>query len=120
MALGDPASVPAGKYARAAFEKLGLWELVEPHSAYTDNVRGALVFVAREEAPLAVVYATDAASEAKVKIVATFPKDSHPPIVYPISLTATAGGEEPKKFLNFLKSSEGARAFTKQGFVVLR
>lgn len=120
ITTGDPASVPVGKYARAALEKLGLWEIAEPHFAFTDNVRAALMFVAREEAPLGVVYFSDAKSEPKVKIVATFPTESHPPIVYPVALTAAAQGEAPKKLLAFLKSKAAGEIFTDQGFSLAR
>jgi molybdate transport system substrate-binding protein len=119
LAMGEPASVPAGKYAKAAFEKLGFWSMLEPRAAFADNVRGALVFVARGEAPLGVVYSTDAAAEAKVKIVATFPKDSHPPIVYPIALTAAATGAAPRRFYDYLESDEGRASFIRQGFTAL-
>jgi molybdate transport system substrate-binding protein len=118
IATGDPASVPVGKYARAAFEKLGLWASLEGSFAFTDNVRAALAFVAREEAPLGVVYLTDARSEPKVKIVATFPADSHPPIIYPVALTATAQGEAPRKLLAFLKSKAARDVFLEQGFTL--
>jgi molybdate transport system substrate-binding protein len=119
IATGNVASVPVGKYAKAALEKLGLWSVAEPHFAFTDNVRSALMFVAREEAPLGIVYLTDAKSEPKVKIVATFPATSHPPIVYPVALTTSAKGEAPAKFLNFLKGQEAKAIFKEQGFVTL-
>lgn len=120
IATGDVASVPVGKYAKAALDKLGLWDVAEPHFAFTDNVRSALMFVAREEAPLGIVYLTDAKSEPKVKIVATFPASSHPPIVYPVALTANAKSDGPTKFLNFLKGPEAKAIFREQGFVTLR
>lgn len=120
IAMGEPASVPAGKYAKAAFEKLGFWATLQSRAAFADNVRSAMVFVARGEAPLGVVYATDAGAEPKVKIVATFPKELHPPIVYPIALTVGATGEAPRRFLEFLESKEGTAAFVKQGFAPLR
>jgi molybdate transport system substrate-binding protein len=119
IATGHPTSVPAGKYAKAAFEKLGLWSALEPRFAFTENVRAALVFVAREEAPLGVVYSTDANSEPKVKIVATFPENSHPPIVYPIALTAASTSDAAVKLLSFLKGKDAAPFFIKQGFTVL-
>jgi molybdate transport system substrate-binding protein len=119
IATGDVASVPVGKYAKAALDKLGLWSVAEPHFAFTDNVRSALMFVAREEAPLGIVYFTDAKSEPKVKIVATFPATSHPPIVYPVALTASAKGDAPEKFLAFLKSPEAKAVFAEQGFTAL-
>jgi len=120
IATGDVASVPVGKYAKAALDKLGLWSIAEPHFAFTDNVRSALMFVAREEAPLGIVYLTDAKSEPKVKIFATFPVNSHPPIVYPVALTASAKGDAPSKFLHFLKGPEAKAIFVEQGFAPLR
>ncbi len=116
VATGDPASVPVGKYAKAALEKLGLWAEIEPSFAFTDNVRSALFFVAREEAPLGIVYLTDAKSEPKVKIVATFPSNSHPAIVYPIAVTSTAQGDGPAKLLAFLESNAAKSIFSEQGF----
>jgi molybdate transport system substrate-binding protein len=118
VAMGDPASVPAGKYAKAALEQLGLWKTVEPHLAFTDTVRAALVFVAREEAPLGIVYATDARGEPRVKTVAAFPDSSHPRIIYPATATA-GGGEAGKRFLAFLKTPMAKTAFEAQGFVLL-
>ena len=120
IATGNIASVPVGKYAKAALDKLGLWSVAEPHFAFTDNVRSALMFVAREEAPLGIVYLTDARSEPKVKIVASFPESSHPPIVYPAALTASARGDAPEKFLAFLQSDEAKAIFAEQGFTTLR
>jgi len=118
IATGDPASVPVGKYAKAAFDKLDLWSLLESRFAFTDSVRSALVFVARNEAPLGVVYATDAKSEPKVKVVATFPENTHPKIVYPIALTRGAN-EEAARFLSFLKEPDAKAVFIRNGFSVL-
>lgn len=115
IATGDPASVPVGKYARAALEKLGLWSALEPRFAFADNVRSALVFAARGEAPLAIVYSTDARAEPKVKIVAAFPAESHPKIVYPAAATAAAG-KAAEAFLAFLRSDAAKAAFLRQGF----
>ena len=120
IATGDVASVPVGKYARAALEKLGLWSVAEPNFAFSDNVRAALMFVAREEAPLGIVYLTDAKSEPKVKVVATFPSDSHPPIVYPAAVTSTAAGDGAAKLLTFLKSKAAKAIFVEQGFTLPR
>jgi len=119
IVTGDVAAVPVGKYAKAALEKLGLWTVAEPHFAFTDNVRSALMFVAREEAPLGIVYLTDAKSEPKVKVVATFPAASHPAIVYPVALTASAKSDAPAKFLNFLKGADARAIFVEQGFLAL-
>ena len=90
IATGDVRAVPAGKYAKAALEKLGVWSAAERKLAMAENVRAALALVARGEAPLGIVYETDARVEPNVKIVGVFPADSHPPIVYPVALTATA------------------------------
>jgi molybdate transport system substrate-binding protein len=119
LSMGDPASVPAGKYGQAALTKLGLWDEVQGKAAFADSVRSALLFVSRGETPLGIVYATDAKASPDVKIVARFPADSHKPIVYPIALTAAAKGEAPKKLLAFLEGPEAAKAFEKQGFVIL-
>ena len=89
IAVGDVRAVPAGLYAKAALEKLGVWAAVEPKLAMAENVRAALVLVARGEAPLGIVYETDAKIDPGVKIVGVFPEDSHPPIIYPVALTAS-------------------------------
>lgn len=120
IATGDVASVPVGKYAKAALDRLGLWTTTEASFAYTDNVRGALMFVAREEAPLGIVYLTDAKSEPRVKVVATFPAESHPPIVYPLALTMAARGETAQKLLSFLNSKAAKAIFAEQGFALLQ
>jgi molybdate transport system substrate-binding protein len=120
IATGDPASVPVGKYAKAALQKLNLWEDLESRFAFAENVRAALLFVARDEAPLGIVYLTDAHSEPKVSVVATFPASSHPPIVYPFAQTASSTSEAATKFFAFLKSPEAAGFYKKQGFAVLR
>ncbi|MGH8765850.1 MAG: molybdate ABC transporter substrate-binding protein, partial [Burkholderiales bacterium] len=95
LATADPSSVPAGKYTRAALEKLGVWDSVAHKLAPADNVRAALLLVARGEAPLGTVYATDAAVEPKVRIVATFPDGSHPAIIYPAALVASTPAAGP-------------------------
>ncbi len=118
ITTGDVVSVPVGKYAKAALEKLGLWAATEPRFAFTDNVRAALMFVARDEAPLGIVYLTDARSEPNVKVVATFPADSHPPIVYPAALTTSAKTDAPAKFLAYLKGTAAKAIFREQGFTV--
>lgn len=119
LATGEVSTVPVGRYAKEALEKLGLWGVVEPHLAMTDNVRAALAFVARGEAPLGIVYATDAAADSTVKIVATFPEASHAPIRYPFALTASSHNEAAANFLDWLKSPAGRMFFERQGFKVL-
>ncbi|HEV3182058.1 MAG TPA: molybdate ABC transporter substrate-binding protein [Steroidobacteraceae bacterium] len=91
-ATGDPDSVPVGRYARAALMKLGVWPQVSGRLVAAENVRAALEYVARGEAPLGIVYRTDAQAEKRVRVVAVFPPDSHPPITYPLALTAAALG----------------------------
>lgn len=119
IATGETTSVPAGKYAKAALEKLGLWPLVETRLAMSDNVRNAMTFVSRGEAALGIVYASDAAADPAVRVVAVFPEESHPPIVYPFALTAIAKNSAAAEFLLFLRSAEARRAFEKQGFSTL-
>jgi molybdate transport system substrate-binding protein len=119
LALGDPSHVPAGRYARAALESLGVWESVQGRLAPAENVRAALALVARGEAPLGVVYATDAAAEPRVRVVGAFPDGSHPPIVYPVALTVAAKGEAARRFLAFLGSQNASRIFEKHGFTPL-
>src|SRR5262245_19804285 len=119
MALVD--SVPAGKYGKAALTYLGVWDAVAPRVAQAENVRAALAFVAKGEAPLGIVYGTDAKSEPTVRVVGTFPADSHPKIVYPVALLASASTKpEARKFLDFLLSSEAAPSFEAQGFSIER
>jgi len=117
IALADPASVPAGKYAKAAFEKLGVWDQVAGRVAAAENVRAALAFVARGEAPLGVVYQTDAAVEPGVAIAGVFPEDTHPPIVYPVAALRSAG-PSATPFLEFLSTARAKRIFGKYGFAV--
>ncbi len=111
--------VPAGKYAKASLTMLGVWDAVQPKLAQADNVRGALLFVARGETPLGIVYDTDAKVEPKVRIVGLFPDDSHPPIIYPGAVTANAANPEAASFLGYLQGPEGAAVFRKDGFIVL-
>ncbi|UIJ71461.1 molybdate ABC transporter substrate-binding protein [Aurantimonas sp. HBX-1] len=117
MALVD--AVPAGIYGKAALTSLGLWDGVAARVAQTDNVRAALALVARNEAPLGIVYATDAAAEDDVSIVGTFPAESHAPIVYPAAITAESRSPAAQEFLDYL-GSEAARAIWEaEGFTVI-
>jgi len=118
LATGDPDSVPVGRYARSALTNLGVWNEVADHLVRTDNVRSALAFVARGEAPLGIVYETDARIDKRVRIVDLFPESSHPPISYPIALTNTAGAKAAS-FVEFLRGPAGAAAFEKCGFIIL-
>ncbi len=118
IATGDVKAVPVGKYAKAALEKLGAWAAVEPKMAMAENVRAALALVARNEAALGIVYATDARVEPGVKVVGTFPASSHPAIVYPVAATSNAQ-EGTDDYLAFLRSSEAKAIFEKYGFTFL-
>ena len=121
LAMADVKSVPAGKYGSAALKKLGIWNAIQPKVAQAENVRAALALVALGEAPFGIVYATDAAAEPKVKIVGVFPEDTHPPIIYPIAITAASkNATAAEAFITYLKSPEGQAAFTKQGFTILK
>jgi molybdate transport system substrate-binding protein len=119
LAMANVDAVPAGKYGKAALEKLGAWNRVKDSIAQAENVRAALLLVGRGEAPLGIVYATDAAAEPNVKIVAAFPPDSYPPVIYPAAVTKDATSADAKGFLDYLKSSKARPAFEKQGFTVL-
>jgi molybdate transport system substrate-binding protein len=114
--MADPSAVPAGKYGKAALEKLGVWSAVANRVAAAENVRAALLLVARGEAPLGIVYRTDATAEPAVRIVGTLPADSHPPIVYPMALTRTAGPDSPA-FAAYLRGPAAA-LFAAQGFTM--
>ncbi len=118
IATGDVKAVPVGKYAKAALEKLGAWQAAEPKLAMADNVRAALTLVARGEAALGIVYSTDARVEPGVKIVGTFPADSHPAIIYPVAATTTAK-PEAAGYLAFLRSSLAKTTLEKYGFTFL-
>ena len=118
IATGDVKSVPVGKYAKAALEKLGAWQAAEPKFAMADSVRAALTLVARGEASLGIVYATDAKVEPGVKVVGTFPEDTHPPIIYPVAATATAK-PEANDYLAYLRSSAAKAVLEKYGFTYL-
>ena len=117
LAMATIDSVPAGKYGKAALSSLGVWDAVAPRVAQAENVRAALSLVAKGEAPLGIVYGTDAKSELAVRVVGIFPADSHPKILYPVALLASAK-PDARKFLDFLLSSEAASAFEAQGFSI--
>jgi molybdate transport system substrate-binding protein len=119
LATGEVNSVPIGKYAKVAFEKLGLWGGFQPRLAQSDNVRAALALVSRGEAPLGVVYESDAKSDPGVKVVGVFPADSHPPVVYPFAVTVDATGDGAKRFLDYLQSAAAKPFFEAQGFSVI-
>ncbi|HTS40708.1 MAG TPA: molybdate ABC transporter substrate-binding protein [Xanthobacteraceae bacterium] len=118
IVTGDVRAVPVGKYAKAALEKLGSWQAAEKQFAMVENVRAALALVARGEAVLGIVYETDAKVEPGVKILGTFPADSHPTIIYPVALTANAK-PEAAAYLSFMRSGNAKAIFEKYGFTFL-
>jgi len=117
LATGDPDSVPAGRYARSALTTLGVWDEVAPQLARAENVRVALLYVARGEAPLGIVYASDALADKSVRVVDTFPADTHEPIVYPIALT-THAKSQAAAFVAYLAGPHGHDIFVKYGFTM--
>ena len=118
IATGDVKAVPVGKYAEAALQKLGAWQAAEPKFAMAESVRAALTLVARGEAALGIVYSTDAKVEPGVKIVGTFPPDSHPAIIYPVAATTSAKAAAAG-YLDFLRSSAAKAVLEKYGFIYL-
>jgi molybdate transport system substrate-binding protein len=118
LAMGDPGSVPAGIYGKAALEKLGVWSQVSDRVASAESVRAALALVSRGEAPLGIVYRTDALAAKGVRIVAEFPSDSHPPIVYPAALLSGAS-PRAKQLLEFLGKPAAREILARHGFATL-
>jgi molybdate transport system substrate-binding protein len=119
IAMGNSDSVPAGKYGKAALTKLGVWDSVQDKVAQAENVRAALALVSRGEAPLGIVYATDAKADPNVKVLDTFPADTHPPIIYPAAVLAKATSPDAQAFLEYLKSETASKLFADQGFALL-
>ncbi|WP_295938155.1 molybdate ABC transporter substrate-binding protein [uncultured Xanthomonas sp.] len=121
LAVGQTASVPAGKYARAALQALGQWDSVQPRLAESESVRSALMLVARGEAPLGIVYGSDAQAEPKVRVVAIFPADSHAPIVYPVApLRASPQAKAAAEFVRWLGTPPAQAIFRRHGFSLAR
>lgn len=118
LAIANPDAVPAGRYGRAALTSLGVWDSVAMHLAPAEDVRAALAYVARGEAPLGIVYSTDAKAEPRVRVVGTFPAGSHPAIVYPVALTREAG-PAAARFLTYLQGPEARAVFERAGFTML-
>src|SRR5215475_15646347 len=110
LSMANVDSVPAGKYGKAALEKLGVWSSVSNKIAQAENVRAALLLVSRGETPAGIVYQTDAAADPNVKIIGTFPEDTHPPIIYPIALTANATHPDAAAFLAYIRSDKSTPA----------
>jgi molybdate transport system substrate-binding protein len=120
IALADVKSVPAGKYAKAALEKLGEWKAVEPSIVMQDNVRAALALVAKGEAKLGIVYGSDVKAEPKVEVVAVFAETTHAPIRYPAAVVAASTNADAEKFVAFLKGPEAQAIFKKDGFEAVK
>ena len=120
LAIANPASVPAGKYGKAALEALGIWTSVEGRLALASDVRAALGLVSHREAPLGIVYQTDAVTDQGVDIVGTFPASSHPPIIYPLAVTTASTNPAAKSYIAFLQSDAVKPVLGLQGFVLLR
>jgi molybdate transport system substrate-binding protein len=120
LAMANFDAVPAGRYGKASLEALGVWKSVADRVAQAENVRMALTLVARGEAPLGIVYRTDAAAEPAVRVVGVFPADTHPPIVYPLAVLARSTNPDAEAFVAYLKSPAAAAFFEKQEFVVLK
>jgi molybdate transport system substrate-binding protein len=120
LSMANPDSVPAGKYGKSALGKLGVWASVQDKVARGENVRSALVFVSRGEAPFGIVYATDALADKGVKIVDTFPPDSYPPIIYPAALVAAGKSLAAQSFLDYLRTPAAAQVWEKYGFGLVK
>ncbi len=119
LAVANLDAVPAGKYAKAALVKLGVWDSVAAKTAQAENVRAALLLVFRGEAPVGIVYQTDAAAEPHVAIIGIFPEDTHPPIVYPVALTVGATHPDATAYLAYLVSAKAKPVFQAHGFTAL-
>jgi molybdate transport system substrate-binding protein len=116
LATGDPDTVPVGRYARSALVTLGVWDEIQDRLVCADNVRSAMMFVARGEVPLGIVYTTDALIDSKVRIVDTFPENTHPPITYPGAAIKGAQGEAIA-FLDYLARPEARNTWNRFGFL---
>ncbi len=119
LAMANVDAVPAGKYGKAALEKLGVWDSVSGDVAQAENVRAAMALVSTGEAPLGIVYATDAKADPRVKVLATFPEGLHPPIVYPVALLGSSDNAAAEAFLRYMQSDSARRIFEAHGFTVL-
>ena len=119
LAMADVKAVPAGKYGKAALEKLGVWSSVEGKVAQAENVRAALKLVATGEAALGIVYQTDAHAEPAVKVISTFPADSHEPIIYPVGITTESKNADAEAFVKFVQSAKAKELFEAEGFTFL-
>lgn len=117
LCTGHTSSVPVGKYAKQALISLDWWDKIQPRLVETEDVRGALAFVERGECQLGIVYATDAAVSAKVKVVGEFPLNSYPPVVYPLAMVKPSAQTLP--LFKFLQGAEARKVYQKYGFTIL-
>jgi molybdate transport system substrate-binding protein len=117
--LADPDIVPAGRYARTALEKLGLWSGIESRLVGAKDVRAALALVERGEAAAGIVYATDAMTSERVRVVDNVPADSHPPILYPMAILSGHDDDDARAFAAYLAGPEAKAVFARFGFLVL-
>ncbi|HEY7945600.1 MAG TPA: molybdate ABC transporter substrate-binding protein [Casimicrobiaceae bacterium] len=120
LAMANPDSVPAGKYGRDALRSLGIWTAIEPHMARAENVRAALLLVARGEAPFGLVYATDALADRKVRVVDTFAESTHAPIVYPVAIVASSRSPYAQRFVDSLASPAARAIWARHGFTMAK
>lgn len=118
LSVADPSHVPAGRYAQSALEWMGLWPGITPQLARAENVRVALAYVALGECPLGIVYSTDAHAEPRVSILAEFPAEAHPAIIYPAAIVKGGNSTGAQSFLDFLESADAQQAFLAQGFTL--
>ncbi|MEI7713444.1 MAG: molybdate ABC transporter substrate-binding protein [Rhodospirillales bacterium] len=118
LAVGDPAHVPVGIYAEQALRTLGLWDRVAPRLARTEDVRAALRFVELGEAPVGIVYATDAAISKGVGLAGVFPESSHDPVTYPFAVVRAGDNPEARAFMTFLEAAPARAVFVRRGFKV--
>ncbi|MCO6186898.1 molybdate ABC transporter substrate-binding protein [Rhizobium sp. L1K21] len=116
LSVGATESVPAGRYAKAALVSLGLWDSVKDHLAEAENVRAALALVSRGEAPLGIVYSTDAKVDAGVKVLSEFPQTSYPPIIYPAAVVKSSTAEDAGAFISYMQGAEAQKRFAEAGF----
>lgn len=116
LAVGDPDHVPVGIYAKESLEYLGAWNTVSPEMARTNNVRSGMALVERDEAPLGIVYGSDAVASDKVKVVGVFPADSHKPVEYPMAVVKDQDNKSVREFYDYLKTPQAAEIFKKYGF----
>ncbi|MEX6376213.1 MULTISPECIES: molybdate ABC transporter substrate-binding protein [Providencia] len=116
LAVGDPDHVPVGIYAKEALNYLGAWDTVNPMLARTNNVRSGMALVERDEAPLGIVYGSDAVASQKVKVVGIFPADSHKPVEYPMAIVKDQDNKATRDFYEYLKTPEASEVFKRYGF----